>query len=254
MVFKLCGSLQYCSATPLCRSARQLRFLASQGYRSGIDKPREMVASSRSESSGPDDGDALLKDLMKNSRLTHLAHQIWPISVRQGDIVCDATCGNGYDSVYLAKLVGPDGHVVAIDIQEEAVRATRENIETQVPVQKRPKMTYVVGSHENLIDHVGSNVAKLICFNLGYLPGGDKSIITQIDSTLAAIEASLEALVFGGVVSILCYIGHPGGMAEYEAVQEYVGQLSPKYWVSSEFTLLNSPTAPIMIMVWKRVQ
>ncbi|KAI8105870.1 hypothetical protein M9434_000449 [Picochlorum sp. BPE23] len=251
MVFKLCGSLQLqCRhSSPLCRSARQLRLFGSQGT---IIKDRDVVASSQPENSGPDD--ALLKDLMKNSRLTHLAHQIWPISVRKGDVVCDATCGNGYDSVYLAKLVGPDGHLVAIDIQKEAVRATQDNIEAQVPEHERPKVTYVVGSHENLIEHVGSNVAKLVCFNLGYLPGGDKSIVTQVDSTLAAIEASLEALVFGGIVSILCYIGHPGGMAEYEAVQEYVSQLSPKYWVSSEFTLLNSPTAPIMIMIWKRVQ
>jgi hypothetical protein len=36
------------------------------------------------------------------------------------------------------------------------------------------------------------NRAALVAFNLGYLPGGDKALITRQDSTTAAVEAALE--------------------------------------------------------------
>ena len=56
----------------------------------------------------------------------------------------------------------------------------------------------------------------------------------------------------GGLLSILCYTGHAGGMEEYEAVQAVVGRLPPSGWVSSEVRLLNRPTAPVLLLVWKR--
>ena len=42
---------------------------------------------------------------------------IWAGFVRPGDTVVDATCGNGYDSKWLAQAVGPTGTLFAIDIQ-----------------------------------------------------------------------------------------------------------------------------------------
>ncbi len=38
----------------------------------------------------------------------------------EGDIVIDATMGNGHDTQFLAELVGENGHVYAFDIQESA--------------------------------------------------------------------------------------------------------------------------------------
>jgi len=101
-------------------------------------------------------------------------------------------------------------------------------------------------------EHVGSNVASLICFNFGYLPGGDKAITTSTHSSVAAVEAALEVLRPGGMLSMLCYVGHSGGMDEYEAVKNLVEALAPAYWLSSEVRLLNRPTAPVLLLVWKR--
>lgn len=53
--------------------------------------------------------------------------------------------------------------------------------------------------------------SRLVAFNLGYLPGGDKGIITQSATTLLALEAAKELLLPGGVISIVAYVGHPGG-------------------------------------------
>lgn len=51
------------------------------------------------------------------ARITRGAHHAWTQFVVLGDTVVDATCGNGYDTLFLASLVGPHGRVFAFDIQ-----------------------------------------------------------------------------------------------------------------------------------------
>lgn len=53
--------------------------------------------------------------------------------------------------------------------------------------------------------------SRLVAFNLGYLPGGDKKLITRSDTTLLAIEAAQKILMPGGLISIVAYVGHSGG-------------------------------------------
>lgn len=48
-------------------------------------------------------------------------------------------------------------------------------------------------------------------FNLGYLPGGDKAILTTPGTTLAALQAAGRVLGSGGLISVMVYVGHPGG-------------------------------------------
>ena len=56
-------------------------------------------------------------------RLTELAHDYLAQQLKPGDRAIDATAGNGHDSAYMAQLVGPEGHVLAIDIQHAAINA-----------------------------------------------------------------------------------------------------------------------------------
>ena len=65
-------------------------------------------------------------------------------------------------------------------------------------------------------------------FNLGYLPQGDKTIITQPDSTLLALSSSLELLAPKGITTILAYPGHPGGENETVQVANWCYQLNPE--------------------------
>lgn len=44
------------------------------------------------------------------------------LQARPGMTVCDMGCGNGFYSLQLAKLVGPEGKVLAVDIQPEMLR------------------------------------------------------------------------------------------------------------------------------------
>jgi hypothetical protein len=66
---------------------------------------------------------------------------------------------------------------------------------------------------------VGSNVAKLVAFNLGYLPGGDKGIVTNAGSTVPAVEAALE-------VSL---VESSSALAENKAVTPTLAALCPQW-------------------------
>jgi predicted methyltransferase len=181
-----------------------------------------------------------------------MAHDAWSQILRPGDTVVDATAGNGHDALFLAKAVGPSGQVYAFDLQQTAITSTINTIEQGLSLESRPKMHYIAQCHSNLQDVVGSHAARLVAFNLGYLPGGDKSVITRQTSTLAAVEASFEVLHPGGLLSILAYTGHEGGPEEFSAVTSLLEQLPPRHWVSTQVKVLNRPTAPVLLLVWKK--
>lgn len=55
------------------------------------------------------------------------------LGARQGMSICDMGCGNGFYSLQLAKMVGPEGEIYAVDIQQEMLdllkqRASDEGI------------------------------------------------------------------------------------------------------------------------------
>ena len=60
-----------------------------------------------------------LLQLQKHFILTHL---------HEGDVAVDFTMGNGHDTEFLSKTVGPDGHVFAFDVQEMALASTAEHL------------------------------------------------------------------------------------------------------------------------------
>ncbi|KXZ52894.1 hypothetical protein GPECTOR_8g274 [Gonium pectorale] len=151
--------------------------------------------------------------------------------LRPGDTAVDATCGNGHDTLFLAQAVGPSGHVHGFDIQEAALAATRERVGSGLPPGAAPRLALHATCHSRLQELAGSAVARVVAFNLGYLPGaGDKRIVTAASTTVAAVEAAFEVVMPGGLITILCYVGHPGGQEEYEAVRDLVAALSPSYW------------------------
>jgi hypothetical protein len=55
--------------------------------------------------------------LLQGSRVTGIAQSAWEQFVREGYTVVDATCGNGFDTKWLAEKIGPLGQLVAFDIQ-----------------------------------------------------------------------------------------------------------------------------------------
>jgi ubiquinone/menaquinone biosynthesis C-methylase UbiE len=121
-----------------------------------------------------------------------LAHRYWQDIVTFGDIVIDATCGNGHDTLMLAKLALNNdlGNVYALDIQACAIAKTKELLTHELPMDLLPRVHFIEGSHETFPDQIQEKSVKLIVYNLGYLPGGNKSLTTRTSSTLHSLAAA----------------------------------------------------------------
>lgn len=151
-------------------------------------------------------------------RPTARAHREIAAVLREGDLAIDATAGNGHDTVFLAKLVGETGKVIAFDLQEQAIASTRERLATENLLDR---VTLVHGSHTTIAAHATPGSVAAVMFNLGYLPGGDHTVITRTNETLHALDVALHTLKPGGILTIVCYPGHEGGDKESAAVVEW---------------------------------
>lgn len=168
---------------------------------------------------------------MSRPPLTRIAHEAIARHLKAGDLAIDATVGNGHDTLFLARQVGPDGHVIGFDIQTTALETARQSLDAAGVLER---VTLHQVGHERLAatlpDDWGGRVAA-VTFNLGYLPGGDKRLITRAASTLPGLQQALVSLRAGGLLSVLVYRGHPGASAEADAVDRWVKGLETHHRV-----------------------
>jgi SAM-dependent methyltransferase len=177
-----------------------------------------------------------------------LSHLFIRRFVVRGDHVIDATCGNGHDTLLLAKLTGSSGRVWAFDIQRKAVEATASRL---ADAGGFDSVVLFHAGHETMAELCAGPV-KAVVFNLGYLPGGEHTVATRPESTLAALEQSLEILEPGGVVIITLYPGHEGGQQERTALETRLAQLPPAGFHVWRMGQMNVPSsAPYVILVQK---
>ena len=177
-----------------------------------------------------------LLDLQKQFILKHL---------RPGDHAVDFTMGNGHDTEFLSKTVGPAGHVWAFDIQEQAVASTRANLAAAGCPEN---YTLIHDSHHNVRNYVEGPI-RAGMFNLGYLPGGDKSITTLRVTTLPAVETAISLLGPDAVLCVAVYPGHAEGEAEGKELCDYFATLSRFKVCVTRIQILNSPTSPYFILI-----
>jgi len=176
-----------------------------------------------------------------------LAHHFWALHLQQKTgIVIDATCGNGKDSLFLASLVQhqKDSSLFCIDIQECALQTTQHLLEEEIP-QILPKTHFIQGSHEKL----PALPLSLIVYNLGYLPGGDKTLTTCVPSSLQSFSLALQLLLPGGLMSVTCYPGHIEGQKEEKACYTLFSSLDPKEWNVTFFTWPHRGKAPSLFLI-----
>ncbi len=177
------------------------------------------------------------------------SHQYIERFVEPGDIVIDATAGNGNDTAFLAKHVGENGKVFAFDIQEVAIERTREKL---LKLGLMDRVELINDGHENLDKYIQSSV-KAVMFNLGYLPGGDHKIGTKAENTICAIEKAMELLVAGGLISIVVYHGGDSGFEEKNRVMEYLYNIDPKRYTVMKTEFINQPNYPPILVCIEKI-
>ncbi len=185
----------------------------------------------------------------KNQALTIQAHDTLRDLVSKGEIAIDATAGNGHDTQFLAELVGPEGTVFAFDIQEIALEKTARRLNDA----KVQNVILIHGNHADLtrlIPREYHGRVAAVMFNLGYLPGADKNVVTSSESTRKGILQALTLLRPGGALTALAYTGHDGGNAEADAVSAILGELPIEQFAVN--TIESQPgrtSGPIMFHV-----
>lgn len=168
-------------------------------------------------------------------RLTEKVHAILQTELQAGDFVIDATAGNGHDSLALANLIGAQGRLWAIDIQEQAIAATRQRLRS---VARPPKIELLQADHALTLQVLAENepkAARGIIFNLGYLPGSDKMVQTNSGTTQIALDASSRILCAGGVLLVTAYRGHSGGDTEAQTVANWMKAHQSLGWQIESF-------------------
>lgn len=168
--------------------------------------------------------------------------------VRPGDATIDATCGNGNDTLLLAGLVGASGKVWAFDIQEDAIETTARRL---TEAGNAGLVELILGGHETMAQHVTVPVGAVV-FNLGYLPGGDRAVVTHAETTISALDQAAKLLKPGGILAVTVYPGHDGGAREHLAVDDWATRCDQRAFHAWRMGQLNVPaTAPYFIMVQK---
>ncbi|MGJ7920357.1 class I SAM-dependent methyltransferase [Neobacillus sp. LXY-4] len=190
---------------------------------------------------------------MKLERVLPFARNLLESAVGPGDIAVDATLGNGHDTAFLAKLVGETGRVYGFDIQSDAIASTGFRLD-ELGLTERVVLFHK--GHENILSSVPKEQFGKVrgaIFNLGYLPGGDKSIVTKSNTTIAAVEQLLEIMAPEALIVLVIYHGHEEGVQERDELLQFVKQLDQKKAHVLQYQFINQVNhPPFIIAIEKR--
>lgn len=174
-----------------------------------------------------------------------LAHNYWSTLLSPEDTAIDATCGNGYDAAFLAAL---GVRLYALDIQQEALDEAQRKIES---LKISSRVTLLKRCHSQFPEEIAFQSVKLIVYNLGYLPGGNKTLTTQVGTTLESMRQAQQLLTPGGAISITCYPGHAEGKLEEAQLLLFAQTLDAKSWSCCYHSWVNRRNSPSLLLLQK---
>ncbi len=178
-----------------------------------------------------------------------LSHQFMAAHIRPGAFCIDATAGKGRDALFLCGLVGDTGRVLAMDIQSEAVSATRQLMEEH---DCGERVQVVQDCHSRMEQYAAPGTVDGIMFNFGWLPGGDHTKFSQPDTSLAAVQAGLTLLRPGGVMSLCLYYGRENGTAERDALLQWLPTIDHRRYTVIRCDFSNrTGDVPIPVFILK---
>ncbi len=176
--------------------------------------------------------------------LTDDAHRLIEGHFRNQEkqIAIDATCGNGNDTVFLARLGFTE--VFGFDIQQRAIESSRKLLDSM----NVRNAELILDGHEHLAKHIKKSVS-CVMFNFGYLPNADKKITTKSASSLTAIQSACSLLSRQGLISLMCYPGTEVGEIEHKAILKHINSLKQDWKVETHLAVSPKPSAPILYLL-----
>lgn len=153
------------------------------------------------------------------------------------NIAIDCTLGNGHDTLFLSSLFT---EVYAMDIQPLALRRSKERLKDTIN-------THLYLLNHKDIDTLNLSNVDLILYNLGFLPGSDKKVITNYETTIESINKAYSILAINGTIIIASYIRHPNGLKEYQSIKEFLNENNMVY-----LEYISEDSYDILIEIKKR--
>ena len=193
-------------------------------------------------------GGLLVRRRVPDLTAVELTHRFLRSTLAPGGLYLDATCGNGGDTAFLCRLVGEGGRVLGFDIQPEAIASTRQNL-----ARKGLAAELHCDSHANLLQYVRPGTVDAVMFNFGWLPGADHGVFSHAQSSIPALEAALEALRPGGVLSAILYSGKVIGSDEKTEILQWMRSRPLKQCTALVCGFANwADTAPLPCFLLKK--
>lgn len=153
-----------------------------------------------------------IQKMITNHLLTHGKNNLTAV---------DATLGNGFDLEFL-NTQNQIYRIYGFDIQEQAICNSGKSVS-----ESTKSIQLIKDSHHNIDQYVEEPI-DLAMFNLGYLPGGDKEIVTCASNTLVAIQKVIDKLAVNGMLTVMTYPGHEEGAREDEQIKAYLSEMYDK--------------------------
>ena len=180
-----------------------------------------------------------------NLSILNRSKQLMETNLKPKDLVVDATCGNGYDSLFIIDKI-KEGHLFCFDIQKDATDKTNKLLNEN----KYKNYTIINKSHDDIYNDLKDykNKISLIVYNLGYLPGSNKKVKTNYKSTIKSIKEGLKLLNSKGHIVITLYPGHKEGKEETIKIKEFLEKDKISY---KEYHNTDKENAPFTIDIKK---
>lgn len=179
-------------------------------------------------------------------KVVEIAHDILVSKIPKDSVVADMTCGNGFDTCFLAGL-DQVKKVIAFDIQKEAIKHTREKLKQQALEQH---CILIEDGHEHADQYIKEELDAAI-FNFGYLPHGDEWITTKLVTSQCAVSKVLKLLKKHGILILVLYPGHEEGKKESEYFSDWVTHLDSSRFSVMSIRMENKVKSPYLLIVEK---
>ena len=111
-----------------------------------------------------------------------MIHEFLTRHVNPGAFCIDATAGKGRDTALLCRLAGERGHVLAFDIQPDAIAQTKALLAAEGLTAD-----VILDSHTHMEQYAAPETVDCVVFNFGRLPGGDPAVFTRAETSVEAI-------------------------------------------------------------------
>lgn len=176
-------------------------------------------------------------------KIVDMMHDFILTYLHEDSIAVDFTLGQGNDLMFFANQY-KIAHVYGFDIQKEAIAICEEKV---AAAQKQEKVTFILDGHQHCKQYI--KAFDIGMFNFGYLPQGDPTITTLLETSKVAVEEALSMLRKKGILVLVVYPGHDAGKEESKYFDTWCKTLSAHEFNVLYVRLSNHLHAPYGIII-----